>query len=74
MKALHRVDLFLGPECTAGVIDCRCQRQQRVAHLLLAHRVPFRHLKLAGAAGLLDLDSILRGTCLLQVLRIVRVD
>ena len=49
------------------------EHDQRIAHLLLADRVPFRHFELA-RSFLLDLERILQRMHLLHVGRIVRID
>ena len=68
------IDLILGAEGPAGVGERGAQHDQRIANFLLADRVPFRHLELAGTSGLLDLDGILKRMDLLHVRGVVGID
>ena len=67
------IDLVLRAKGVAGVGQGGRQHDQRVAHLLLADRVPIRHLELAGAL-LLDLERVLQRVDLVHVGWIVGID
>src|SRR5580704_9906047 len=68
-----RIDLVLGAERVLEVGHCRAKDEKRVAYLLLADRIPVRDFELAGAL-LADLDRILQGVDLNDILRVNRVD
>ena len=69
-----RIDLIPAAGGVAPIRDGFAEHHQCIAHLLLAGRVPVRHLEFAGTARLLDFDRILQGVDLRDVLRIVRID
>ena len=58
----------------AGVGERGPQHDQRIADFLLADRVPFRHLELARASGLIHHDGILKRVHFLHVTRIAGID
>src|SRR5580704_7244453 len=55
-----RIDLVLGAERVLEVGHRRAEDEERVAHLLLADRIPVRDFELAGAL-LTDFDRVLQG-------------
>ena len=65
----HRIDLIFAAARIPHVGHRLVEHQQRIAHLFLARLIPIRHLEPADAAGLADLDRILQGLRLLDVLR-----
>ena len=70
----HRIDLVFAAARIPHVWHHLIEHQQRIAHLFLARLIPVGHLKAADAAGPADLDRILQGLRLLDVLRIGRID
>src|SRR5882724_9953448 len=72
-QVADRIDLLLGAE---GLLEVRyrgAEHEKRIPDLLLARRVPTGDLEAAGTR-LLDLDRILQGVDLVEVLRVRRVD
>src|SRR5688572_13816316 len=68
-----RVDLVLRAKCSSEIRNSRTEHQQRVAHFLLALRIPLWHLERPWAL-LGELSCVLHGVYLLNVLRIIRID
>ena len=58
-EAIDWINFVLCSEGVAGIGQSRAQNDERVAHFLLTNRVPFWHLKLTRASGLLDPDRVL---------------
>ena len=69
----YLVDLKSRAECPSQVRQVRIQRQQRIAHFLLADRIPVRRLEAPGTL-LPDNDRILQRVRFFHVFRIGRVD
>src|SRR6478672_5152318 len=69
----YRIHLIPGAERLLEIRYRRAQHQQRIAHLLLAGRIPIGYFELAGAP-LADLDRVLKGMDLLHVLWVRRID
>src|SRR4030095_2814102 len=69
----NRVDLVPRAKCSSEIGNSRTEHEERVAHFLLARWIPVWHLELPWAL-LAELNCVLQGVNLLNVLRIIGID